>query len=340
MPGGIGVIGLGRIVMEGHMPSYLDAGLDVVAAADLNPEAVAEFRRRYPGVASVGEDIEAVLADEDVAFVDIATPPSTHAELIRAAADHGKSVLVQKPLALSLDEAIEVVGYAEERGVTLAVNHNLRYMPCNQAVKGWLEEGSIGEPHLLTLEYHTTLDYGPWRAALAHMIISEVVVHHLDLTRWWLGPLDRLFTEEGVAASSTDGVATVASTSGRTESGAVFHLVCDLLNPGDAPILKVRIDGENGSIRSDGRIARRYTREPLEVWEETVPGPGDWKQGIGFMPAFAAIMSDFQDAVDSGRAPLTDAKDNLQTLGAVFAAHQAADSGSVVGDLAAIGSRL
>jgi D-apiose dehydrogenase len=340
MTDGIGIVGLGRIVMEGQVLSYLDAGLDVVAAADLNPEAVSEFRRRYPGVAYVGDDIEAVLADEAVGFVDIATPPSTHAELIRAAADHGKNVLVQKPLALSLDEAIEVVRYAEERGVALAVNQNLRYMPCNQAVKGWLEEGAIGKPHLLTLEYHTTLDYGPWRATLAHMILSEVVVHHLDLTRWWLGPLDRLFTEEAVPASSTDGVATAASTSGRTESGAVFNLVCDLLNPGDAPILKVRIDGENGSIRSDGRVARRYARGPLEVWEETVPGPGEWKQGIGFMPAFAAIMADFQEAVGAGRVPATDAKDNLQTLGAVFAAHRAADSGSVVGGLASLGSQV
>ena len=152
----IGLVGLGKIVQLGHMPSYQRAGLKVVAV-DVGEAAVTAFRRDFSGVPRISNRVEDVLADREVGVVDIATPPSTHIALVKAAIDAGKHVMCQKPLALSLDEAREGVAYAKKAGLQLAVNQNIRYTPTNSVIAGWLREGRIGTPHLVTFEYHAPI---------------------------------------------------------------------------------------------------------------------------------------------------------------------------------------
>ncbi|MGC4112278.1 MAG: Gfo/Idh/MocA family oxidoreductase [Nocardioides sp.] len=326
----IGALGLGRIVEHGHLPSYATAGLTVTAGADLEAAAVERFRASHPQALAT-TSVDELIASDLVDVLDIATPPGSHAQLIRAAVDAGKPVLCQKPLALTLSEARDVVSHAESRGVPLAVNHNLRFMPANQAVKQWLVEERIGQPHSISIRYHTSLDYGPWRAKLDHLVVAEVMVHHLDLTRWWCGRPDTVFAVETHAADSPDGASTIGGLLATYRSGLVVNLQCDLVNPGDPPSLNVRIDGSAGSIRADGRTARLYRSGEPPTWTETVPNPtGEWRQGIGFMPAFAACMASFIESVESGVEAQTSARDNLLTLEMVSATEESIRTGAAV----------
>jgi len=103
----IGCIGAGMIMAECHLAAYAEAGFDVVAIASRTKTRAEEVAKRW-SIPTVHDTPEALIADANVEIIDIAYPPDQQPDLIRAAlkAPHIKAVLAQKPLALSLQEAI------------------------------------------------------------------------------------------------------------------------------------------------------------------------------------------------------------------------------------------
>ncbi len=327
----IGLVGLGKIVQFGHMPSYRRAGLRVVAGADLGEEAVSAFRREFGDVPRVSNRVEDVLSDEDVEVVDIATPPATHIGLVKAAIDAGKHVMCQKPLALSLDQAREGVAHAEKAGLQLAVNQNIRYTPTNTIIANWLREERIGKPHLVTFEYHAPIAYDPWRAALRHMVFSENMIHHIDLVRWWFGMPVVIFASEARSAAAGDDAATIGTMAFTYDDGPVVNFICDWVDPTRSPSFVIRIDGDRGSINTDGRVARCLNTAKPETWTSTLPAAAElWRPGVGYLPAFADCMNGFLEAIDKGVEAPTSGRDNLKTLELLFAAHRSIETRQTV----------
>src|ERR671937_570203 len=98
------IVGLGNAAMHGHLPSWLSRDdVEIVAVADISPARRAAWAARSPN-ARWYDSAEALLADVEVDFVDICTPPSSHAALTRAALKRGRHVLCEKPLVGSLEE--------------------------------------------------------------------------------------------------------------------------------------------------------------------------------------------------------------------------------------------
>src|SRR5690606_13765201 len=124
----IGVIGGGMIVSDVHLAAYQEAGFKVGAIASRNVEKTKKIAERY-GIGRVHESPEALIADPAVEILDIAYPPDLQPALIRQALkqDHIKGILAQKPLALSLEEAIKLREEAQAAGKVLSVNQNMRY---------------------------------------------------------------------------------------------------------------------------------------------------------------------------------------------------------------------
>ncbi|MEJ3748187.1 Gfo/Idh/MocA family oxidoreductase [Actinomycetes bacterium KLBMP 9797] len=111
---------------------------------ELNPERRAKAAGLYPDV-RVTDDLAEVLADPAVAACVVATPAATHAPLARRVLDAGKHVLVEKPLALSTPDAIELATLADDRGLTLMVGHTFEYVPAVLRMKELVEAGTIGD---------------------------------------------------------------------------------------------------------------------------------------------------------------------------------------------------
>jgi predicted dehydrogenase len=144
----LGLIGCGAIAELGHVPTLLRAGAStVVATAD-----VSASRARHLGAqAGIADedcvaDYRRLLERSDVDAVSVATPPSTHREVVEAAAGAGKHVICEKPLALTLADADAMIEVCRRAGVTLAVYHNYLYHPETVLARKIVDEGSIGEP--------------------------------------------------------------------------------------------------------------------------------------------------------------------------------------------------
>lgn len=145
----VAVIGAGpwgrnhvRVYTELH-----DAELRWVA--DSSPEVCSEVKARFG--TKLTDDPRTVLADKDVEAVSICTPASSHTRLVHEALDAGKHVLVEKPLALTVDDGQALVDRAKEVGLTLMVGHVFRFDPTIRYARREIEAGTFGRVYYLSL---------------------------------------------------------------------------------------------------------------------------------------------------------------------------------------------
>jgi len=139
------IIGLGNVAVHGHLPTWLNhpkAG--IVAAADSVAARRTEFERLVPG-GRWYESADELLTGEKLDFVDICTPPATHALLIRAALQRGLHVLCEKPLVCRALELAELVELVDKTGLVLYSVHNWPHAPILRQVEDLLRQHEIGE---------------------------------------------------------------------------------------------------------------------------------------------------------------------------------------------------
>src|SRR5262249_25746888 len=145
-------------------------------------EEVAALR----GVPKVFDSVEALLDDPAVGVVDIAVPPSAQPGIIRRVLEHPRRVrgiLAQKPLAMSLDDATEIVAACRKAGVALQVNQNMRYDHSVRALKALLDRGDLGQPVLATIEMRAIPHWMPWAHGGRSLSTYIMSIHHLDTFR-------------------------------------------------------------------------------------------------------------------------------------------------------------
>ena len=138
------ILGLGNVAVHGHLPGWLarpDVRIEAVADLDLEHQAVAT--RLLPGARWYGT-AEELLAREGLDFVDISTPPSSHAGLIRAALDRGCHVLCEKPLVPSSEVLADLAHVAAARGRVLHTVHNWHHAPIVERTGRLIAAGAVG----------------------------------------------------------------------------------------------------------------------------------------------------------------------------------------------------
>lgn len=149
-----------------------------------------EAKALYPEAVVFADSLE-MIAQSEFDILDIVTPSHTHRELALAAFAHGKHVLLEKPMAITLDDCKAIVAGAREHGVQLAVGHELRLSSQWGEIKKILERGTIGEPQYVLVELSRKpyrLGASGWRydpSRVGSWVLEEPI-HFFDLARWYL----------------------------------------------------------------------------------------------------------------------------------------------------------
>ena len=139
----LGVIGIGVGAAEMLPPMERAEYIDLFAGADINPDVRNRFKERYPE-ARVYESAEALVKDPDVEAVWISTPNMYHAPMTILAAEHGKHVVVEKPMALSMEQAEQMVEACKKNGVHLVAGHTQSFMPHVRLMRQIVRSGELG----------------------------------------------------------------------------------------------------------------------------------------------------------------------------------------------------
>src|SRR2546426_6916273 len=147
------IIGFGNIAIQGHVPAWRRRhDVEIVAGTDARPARRAAFATHLPG-ARWYDSADALLADARLDFVDICTPPSSHAPLILGALERGLHVLCEKPLVHSLDDLGALRVRAEGRGRVLHTVNNWHHAPIVRRTAALVRDGAIGR--VTRVEWHT-----------------------------------------------------------------------------------------------------------------------------------------------------------------------------------------
>ena len=196
----MGLIGAGRMgKVFAHTLAFTVAEVDLVAVADPSPQTNEEIRSRF-GVKHCYTDYHELLQRDDIQAVVIATPTSTHPEVIQAAAAAGKHIFSEKPLAQTLEECDQAIAAVAEAGVKLQLGFMRRFDPAYVMAKQKIDEGAIGKPVMFRSTSRdprrTSLEFA--RRANSGGLILDMGVHDFDLARWLMGAeVERVFTEGG-----------------------------------------------------------------------------------------------------------------------------------------------
>ena len=181
----LGIAGLGRAFALMIPALSRDPRVQVVAAADPRPEALAQFERDFGGKALGSFDS---LLNEDLDAVYIATPHQYHAEQACLAAEHGKHVLVEKPMALSLQECDAMLAAARKAGVHIIVGHSHSFDAPVRRAREIVASGSAGALRMLSAWNFTDFLYRPRRpeeldTARGGGAVFNQAAHQVDMLR-------------------------------------------------------------------------------------------------------------------------------------------------------------
>jgi predicted dehydrogenase len=194
---GIAMIGCGGIALQNHLPGFaLLPQAKVVALCDSNA-AVLERAKQQTGLSAAFTDYEDVLKHPGVDAVVIATPNFTHAPMAIAAAQAGKHILCEKPLAMDLAEARQMLAAAERAGVRHMTAFTYRFVPAMRYIHHLVKSGHIGQPyHFRAQRFQDWADRNvAWRQVkklAATGELGDMLSHRIDFAHYLVGPMSRL----------------------------------------------------------------------------------------------------------------------------------------------------
>ncbi len=324
----VGLVGAGRIAVTAHAPAWAripDARIAWVVDEDAQR---AEALAREFGIERWTDDLSEVLSDESVAAVDICTPLVSHVELALAALAAGKDILLEKPLAPSLEDAARLLDAASASDRVLMIAENWPYSDVYQYVEPLLRDGVIGRPYMLKVK-HESATYAFDRELPDHLQPHEAVggntltagIHAINLSRFLMGEFAELcaFSNDPAPSSAPflDRNVVVAAT---FESGATASITIT----GTSKHLGERhlgftVFGTDGVLEFDilsGLIDCTSGGKRTQV--ELNPCSFGWNEEV----------EHFRDCVKSRELPRTNAPDQLRTLAVVDAIYRSIFSGS------------
>jgi UDP-N-acetyl-2-amino-2-deoxyglucuronate dehydrogenase len=194
-----GIIGCGRIAYKHAEAIKKNVKANLLCVCDIIEERAAEYKDKY-GAEAHFTDYRKMLEYSGLDVVNICTPSGMHAEMGIAAAQAGKHVIVEKPMALSLKDADDLIGACDESGVKLAVCFQNRFNPPVQKLRRALEEGRFGKlTHASAIvRWFRPQDYydqAPWRGTrvMDGGCLMNQSIHNIDLLQWMMGPVESVF---------------------------------------------------------------------------------------------------------------------------------------------------
>jgi len=182
----IGIIGVGRIgkLHAGNL-KYQVPGVKVLAVADIFEESAQQVAAQLE-IPGAEKDYRVLLENKDIDAVVICSSTDTHAQIISEAAEAGKHIFCEKPIALDIDKIDQAITAVKKAGVKLQVGFNRRFDPSFKKAKDLVASGKIGTPHLLRI---TSRDPEPPPISYIKVsggIFLDMMIHDFDMARYLL----------------------------------------------------------------------------------------------------------------------------------------------------------
>lgn len=331
-PVSVAVVGLGYWGPNLVRNLVEDPGAEVAYICDLREERLEKLGRRYPAVA-LTTDYDTVLDDPLVEAIVLATPVASHYRLARAALEAGKHVFVEKPLAASSAEALDLIRLADEQELVLMPGHTFLYSPPVQEIRSLIASGALGEIYFIST---SRVNLGLHQPDVS--VVWDLGPHDFSILRYWLdeAPCQVSALARSCVLPDTPDVAFINL---EFASGTVAHVELSWLAP--SKLRRTTIVGAEKMVVYDDT-----SNEPVRIFDSgaTLPEPESfgeyrltYRTGDIVSPAIEAAeplaieLADFCEAVRHGGDPRSSARVGLDVIRMIEA---------VDGSLAGAGARI
>ncbi|HVJ74313.1 MAG TPA: Gfo/Idh/MocA family oxidoreductase [Casimicrobiaceae bacterium] len=338
----LGIVGCGRATTSLHLPALGSVPAFCVAAlADRDPVALARVAHRAPP-GRAGPDFRALVDDPAIDAIAICVPTGAHAAIALAAIDAGKHVFVEKPLALTLDDADRVAARAAAAGVCAMVGFNTRWHAQVRRARAAIASGAIGAVDALAsrlTSFHASVPDWQRTRASGGGVLLELAIHHVDLWRYLTGQeVDEVmaYTRSGeredesatLVARFVDGAlatAVVAERTSRSNDVDIFGRAASI------SLALYRFDGyataDAGSVSGEGRARLRAALDTARALPRAVR---DARGGGAWRTTYADEWRHFAAAIRDGAPVEATLDDGRRALAVVLAAIESATTGRTV----------
>ncbi len=336
------LIGCGRISTN-HVKAVKNNHLNFVAACDIVPEHIEDVLSKNE---MQGADIKRytdykkMIQENSLDLVGIATESGLHAEIALYCIDHGINVIIEKPMAMSMNDAEEIIQRSEAKGVKVSACHQNRFNVAIQQLRKALEAGrfgklSHGSIHVRWNRNKKYYDQAPWRGTWAQDggALMNQCIHGIDLLRWMFG--DEVEEVYGVTRQQCHdyleaedvGMAVI-----KFKNGAVATI------EGTTNVYPQNLEetlyvfGEKGTVKVGGKSTNN-----IDVWEFSDETAEDI-QNKGLQEATSnvygnghtSLYADMIDAIEKNRKPYVDAYAGRNALEMVLAIYKSQKEGKAV----------
>ena len=188
------IVGAGGIARDAHLPAYQKAGFPVAALVDADENKAASLASRFQVPLASRSIEEAIRHSPPESIFDVAVPASALLDVLHGI-PAGSAVLLQKPMGQSLDEAEAILALCRQKGLTAAMNFQLRYAPVMLAARQLAEAQLLGRVHDMEvqLSVHSPWELWSFLRTAPRLEILYHSIHYIDLVRAWFGdPFTRL----------------------------------------------------------------------------------------------------------------------------------------------------
>lgn len=339
-----GVIGAGGIADRRTIPGMMKCeNAELVAVMEINMELAEKCRKKW-NCKKAYDNEAALLADPEVDAVYIASPVVLHAKQAMAAADAGKHILIEKPLAMTAEEGQRVVDYCAEKGVLIAAGLMMRFGSYVQEMKKAIAEGKIGRPVSGYSQF--TCWYpdipGSWRQSKKKGgggAMMDMGVHCIDLMQYVLGTKVKQVAAFQDTLSFKYEVEDSSMVMLRMENGVQCVVQSNFNIPDAASVWRLEFFGDQGRLAGkdvigqvDGGTLDALFLGPqggYDAQQDTVNGVGEHID-VEFGDAYAREVASFSNSILTGAPVEVPGSDAVQVQRVMEAAYRSNEQGIIV----------
>jgi len=336
----VAIIGAGAI-SPAHIEAYLEfsSHCKIVALCDIYPEKAAKRAAEYNLNVEVYNDFQSILSREDIDLVSVCTPPYTHSEITIALLNGGKHVIVEKPMASSLEECDAMNAVAEKSGKTLSVVAQNRFTTPMMKLKRVLESELIGPVvHAQIDSYwwrgHSYYDLwwrGTWEKEGGGCTLNHAV-HHIDIFQWMNGMPSEITAVMSNTSHDNAEVEDISIAIARYENGALAQITSSVVHHGQEQ--QLIFQGKYARISAPWKLTASNSKpngfpEENKELEAEIQAHYDRQEELQYQGHLGQIQ-DVLLAIEHNKPVLVDGIQGRHTLELITAIYQSASTGQTV----------
>ena len=338
------LIGCGRIATN-HVKAVLNNNLEFVAACDIELDNIETLLAKHnlekdESIKRYADYKEMIKNHPDLELIAIATSSGAHAEIALYCIDNGINVIIEKPMAMNIADAEEIIKRSEEKGVKVCACHQNRFNVAVQKTRKAIESGRFGKlSHgSIHVRWNRNKDYytqAPWRGTWAEDggCLMNQCIHGIDLLRWMMGnEVDSVYgvtrqQQHHYLEAEDVGMAVVTF-----KNGAIATI------EGTTNVYPQNLEetlylfGEDGTVKLGGKSTNN-----IDVWDFKDETEAD-KENKGleeqtsnvYGNGHTSLYADMIDAVNTNRAPYVDAVAGRNALEMILAIYKSMKTGAPV----------